>query len=85
MRKALTISALILALSCPVYAGNMPNGDSSPPPTTSGTEPTGGDIPNMPPGDISNDDTMNGHIPNMGPAAMTDITLSLLQGVLSLL
>jgi hypothetical protein len=48
MRKAISVSALILALTCPVYAGDMPNGAPQPPPpapSSATQEPTGGEIP----------------------------------------
>ncbi len=32
MRKAISVSALILALVCSAYAGEMPNGSPEPPP-----------------------------------------------------
>jgi hypothetical protein len=42
MRKATSVAALLLALSYPAYAGDMPNGSPTPPPpqpTTSAQEP----------------------------------------------
>ena len=50
MRKMLRASVLLLALSCSVYSGEIPNmvtGDPPPPPPTSNTIATDGEIPNM--------------------------------------
>lgn len=48
MRKTLTTAALLLALSCPAFAGEMATpGSPTPPPTSNAVqEPTGGEIPN---------------------------------------
>lgn len=35
MRKALSAAALLLALTCSAYAGEMPNGTPAPPPRQS--------------------------------------------------
>ena len=54
MRKTLRILALTLALSCSVYAGDIPhmvNGTPPPPPEELETT-ASGDIPHMPPGTI---------------------------------
>ena len=32
MRKFIGVTALLLALNCPAYAGDMPNGSPAPPP-----------------------------------------------------
>jgi hypothetical protein len=73
MRKIIRASLLVLALSCPAYAGYIPNNspDSSvPQPTASSTSQA----------------TADGYIPNNQPAESTvmDAVLSLLQSVLSL-
>jgi hypothetical protein len=53
MRKAISVSALILALTCSAYAGDMPNGAPEPPPpppppmtSTLQAPTTDGDMPN---------------------------------------
>ena len=55
MRKTLTTAALLLAFSCPAFAGEMGTpGSPAPPPTTSAVqeptyatqEPTDGEMPN---------------------------------------
>jgi hypothetical protein len=43
MRKATSVAALLLALACPAYAGDMPNGSPTPPhPASVMQEPTDG-------------------------------------------
>ncbi len=70
MRKALSVTALILALTCSVYAGDMPNGTPQPPPPAPSSitqEPTGGEI-------------------TTGvPSTLTQVTLDLLATLSSLL
>src|SRR4051812_25207936 len=49
MRKAISVAALLLALTCSAYAGDMPNGSPAPPPqpTNAVQEPTtGGEMQN---------------------------------------
>lgn len=70
MRKIIRASLLVLALSCPVYAGYIPNNITDAPPASSTTEETAdGHIPNNQPTE----------------STVTDAVLSLLQSVLSLL
>ena len=81
MRKAISVSALILALTCPVYAGDMPNGSPQPPPPAPASatqEPTGGEMPNGEP-------ALAGEILNDVPGDMTQIALDLLALLPSLL
>src|SRR5687768_2239979 len=52
MRKTISVAALLLALTCPAYAGEMQNDSPKPPtsavqePTDTDQEPTGGEMPN---------------------------------------
>jgi hypothetical protein len=47
MRKTISVAALLLALTCPAYAGDMPN-DSPKPQANTAQEPTvDGEIPNV--------------------------------------
>ena len=48
MRKTISVAALLLALTCPAYAGDMPNVTPAPPqtPSTSQAPTTDGDIQN---------------------------------------
>ena len=48
MRKTISVAALLLALTCPAYAGDMPNFSPAPPnPTNTIQEPTvDGEMPN---------------------------------------
>jgi hypothetical protein len=48
MRKTISVAALLLALTCPAYAGDIQN-DSPKPPTNTAQEPTD----DATPGDIS--------------------------------
>lgn len=81
MRKIIVVAALITALTCPAYAGEMPNGIiGGTPPSAPGVmqNDAPGEIPNGVAGDIQN-----------GVAATSDIqgaqiALSLLQSLLSL-
>jgi hypothetical protein len=49
MRKTISVAALLLALTCPAYAGDIPNGSPAPPqPTSTNQVPTtDGDMPNV--------------------------------------
>jgi len=69
MRKALRTSILLLALSAPAYAGNIPCDTPAPPsaPANNTAEPTGGEPLDAQATEIT----------------ATDIALSLLQSVLS--
>ena len=40
MRKALTVLTLLLALSCPTLAGEIPNPPRTPPPPSAPVQPT---------------------------------------------
>lgn len=71
MRKTISVAALLLALTCPAYAGDIQN-DSPKPPTNAAQEPTGGE---MTASEIP-DDTAN---------TLTQITLDLLAVFPSLL
>lgn len=44
MRKAVSVLALLLALTCSAYAGDMPNGTPAQPPQSSQEAMTDGDI-----------------------------------------
>lgn len=46
MRKTISVAALLLALTCPAYAGEMQNDKPAPPPppVTTTQEPTGGEM-----------------------------------------
>ncbi len=74
MRKIIRASLLVLALSCPAYAGHIPNNTPDTPQAT-------------PTASSTTQETADGHIPNNQPAEsiVTDALLSLLQSVLSLL
>jgi hypothetical protein len=70
MRKAICVTALMLALTCPVYAGEMPNGAPQPPPpapSSATQEPAGGEITTG------------------APDTLTQVTLDLLAALSSLL
>jgi hypothetical protein len=71
MRKIISVAALLLALTCPAYAGEIQN-DSPKPPTSTAQEPTNGV---MTTGDIQND----------AADTLTQITLNLLAVLPSLL
>jgi hypothetical protein len=81
MRRAITISMLLLVLSVPAYAGEIPFGVTNPPPpppaSTSSTAP--GEISTGVAGEIS---TMISE--EATTASMTETALNLLQSVLSL-
>ncbi len=67
MRKILTTAALLLALSCPTFAGEMHTGSPVP---------LAGEIPNPPaPQAPANDATLNGEMPTPGemPTGVSDI------------
>lgn len=48
MRKTISVAVLLLALTCPIYAGDMPNGSPAPSQHGNATQEsdTDGDIPN---------------------------------------
>jgi len=48
MRKTISVAALLLALTCPIYAGEIPNDSPAPPqtPSTSQAPTTDGDTQN---------------------------------------
>ena len=63
MRKALTISILVLALSGSAYAGNIPNDAPAPPPATAS---------------VTQAPTTEGNIPNDVAESLTQIALDVL-------
>jgi hypothetical protein len=67
MRKTISVAALLLALTCPAYAGDIQNDK---PQANTAQEPSGGEMQNgiMP----------NGYIPNGIDDSMTQIALNLL-------
>jgi hypothetical protein len=70
MRKTLTTAALLLAFSCPAFAGEMLTPPAPQPPSVTAQEPTGGE-------------TLNGEIGTPGVSdALTQIALELLTSVL---
>jgi hypothetical protein len=75
MRKTISVAALLLALTCPAYAGEMQNDKPAPPPQPASAiqEPTDGA-------------TLNGDISTPGPSeSLTQIALELLAVLPSLL
>lgn len=72
MRKTISVAALLLALTCPVYAGDIQN-DAPKPPTNAVQEPTDGE-------------TLNGEIatPRVSDS-LTQIALDMLAALPSLL
>ncbi|HEX7317049.1 MAG TPA: hypothetical protein VF297_24330 [Pyrinomonadaceae bacterium] len=75
MRKSLTTGLLLLAFSCPAFAGEMGTpGSPVPPPSSATQEPT-------------DDATLNGviHIPPGESESLTQITLELLAVLPSIL
>ena len=83
MRKATLLTVLILALSCSVYAGDIPNGLTGTTSTTQGVMQTGrdGEMQNGAPGDM----------PNGGAGASSqtsidglEVTFNLMQNLLGL-
>jgi hypothetical protein len=78
MRKTLTTAALLLAFSCPTFAGEMATpGSPTPPPTTANAtqEPT----------DAVHEPTTGGEIPNDLTGSLTGIVLEMLAVLPSLL
>ena len=47
MRKTISVAALLLALMCPAYAGEMQNDSPKPPANTVQESDTDGEIPNF--------------------------------------
>jgi hypothetical protein len=63
VRKVISVAALLLALTCPAYAGDMPNGSPAPP-----SQPT----------NAVQEQTIDGDISTMSAGSMTQIALDLL-------
>ena len=74
MRKTISVAALLLALTCPAYAGDIQN-DSPKPPTNAVQEPT----------DATQEPTTDGYVPNDAPDSLTQTVLDLLALLPSLL
>jgi hypothetical protein len=70
MRKTISVAALLLALTCPAYAGDIQNDIHKP--TSATQEPSGGEM-------------QNGIIQNEAPDGLTQIALDLLALLPSLL
>lgn len=68
MRKAISVAAVMLALTCSARAGYMPNGSPESP------------TPNA----VQEEQTADGYMPNGEPESLTETVLSLLEGVLAL-
>ena len=62
MRKTISVAALLLALTCPAYAGDIPNVTPAPPQLGSTVQELAAD----------------GEIPNVSADRLTDIALELL-------
>jgi hypothetical protein len=62
MRKTISVAALLLALTCTAYAGDIPNVTPAPPQPTNASQVT----------------TTDGEIPNVTPNRLTEIALELL-------
>ena len=71
MRKVIGVAVLLIALTCPAYAGEIPNGSPSGTPGSAPAEIQSG-------GDMTNDVTATGDIQG------AELALSLLQSLLSL-
>jgi len=69
MKKTLTTAALVLALCCPVFAGEIHTPAPAPPP----------------PSIEQQEQTADGHIHNDVPASLTEVVLSVIESVLALL
>lgn len=67
MRKTISVAALLLALSCPAYAGDIQN-DSPKPPTSAVQEPM----------DTDQESTLDGIMPNDVAGSLTQTALDLL-------
>lgn len=73
MRKAISVSALLLALTCSAYAGEMQNGVTGTPP------------PPPPSNGITQEEqTAEGYMPNGEPDGLTEAVLSVIESVLAL-
>lgn len=71
MRKTISVAALLLALTCPAYAGDIQN-DSPKPPTNTVQEPT----------DATQEHTTDGIMPNGVADSLTQSALDYLLAVL---
>ena len=79
MRKTLMTAALVFALCCTAFAGEMHTPAApTPPPANATQEPTGGEMQNGQP-------TLNGYIPNGVADSLTQTVLELLAVLPSLL
>jgi hypothetical protein len=77
MRKTLTTAALLLVLSCPAFAGEMPTGSPAP---------LAGEIPNPPAPQASADGvTLNGEMATPGEIQTPGLTDILTETALDLL
>jgi hypothetical protein len=72
MRKTISVAALLLALTCPTYAGEIQNDSPKPPPPSAVQEPT-------------DEATTDGDIQNDAPDGLAQIALDLLAFLPSLL
>ena len=73
MRKAISVSALLLALTCSAYAGEMQNGVTGTPP------------PTPPPNGITQEEQLaEGVMPNGEPDGLTEAVLTVIESVLAL-
>jgi hypothetical protein len=62
MRKVICVATLFLALNCPAYAGDMPNGSPAPPPS----------------GNAVQEETFDGDISTMSAGTLTQAALDVL-------
>ncbi len=62
MQKVISVAALLLALTCSAYAGDMPNGSPAPPP---------------PPPSAAQESAIDGIVQNDGANSLTQIALDL--------
>ena len=62
MRKIISVAALLLALTCPTYAGDIPNFTPAPPQL----------------GNTAQEPTTDGDMPNFAADRLTEIALELL-------
>ena len=65
MRKTISVAALLLALTCPTYAGDMQNDAPKPPPPSAVQEP-------------ADEATTDGEMQNDAPDSLTRVALDLL-------
>lgn len=70
MRKTISVSALVLALACSAYAGEMQNGSS---------------VPLTQPASVQEQTTTGGWMPNGQPETITQAVLTVLGSVLGVL